>query len=321
MAEPTPKLAACRPSARTVTAWTILFMVLLRVAIGWHFLYEGIWKVEHFNQFSSTPYLVASVGPFRDIFRGMVDDIDGLERLTVESIQQRVDDRYELLVEKYNLTDQQKASTAAVRDNMQQKAENLITSDDFQNNITAYKALLHQIRIQEEAKGGPDYGTERLTFDNVKRNQMRNNLLARVEKPLTDMQNYTLGQLNPEQLTAGPPPRLQKSQTYAIDLMTIGGLLVVGTCLILGLFTRLAALGTLCFLAMFYFSMPPWPGLPESPVAEGHYLIVNKNLIEMIAVLMIATSRVGRWAGLDAYICAWRDRGKRRAAMSAPAYV
>jgi hypothetical protein len=52
--------------------------------------------------------------------------------------------------------------------------------------------------------------------------------------------------------------------------------------------------------------MPPWPGLPDNPRAEGHYLYINKNLIEMLALLALATTRSGRWAGLDAlfaYCC------------------
>ena len=85
-------------------------------------------------------------------------------------------------------------------------------------------------------------------------------------------------------------------------------LTLVGVCLMLGLFTRLAALCGTGLLCMYYFAMPPWPGLPESPIAEGNYWIVDKNLIEAIALLMIATSGVGRWAGLDAYISAWRRR-------------
>ena len=37
-------------------------------------------------------------------------------------------------------------------------------------------------------------------------------------------------------------------------------------------------------------------------MSEGHYLIVNKNLIEFLALMMFATSRIGRWGGLDAYV-------------------
>ena len=41
------------------------------------------------------------------------------------------------------------------------------------------------------------------------------------------------------------------------------------------------------------------PYLPESPKAEGHYLYINKNIIEMFALLALAFLPTGRWAGLD----------------------
>ena len=44
--------------------------------------------------------------------------------------------------------------------------------------------------------------------------------------------------------------------------------------------------------------MPWWPTPPQ----EGNYLFVNKNLIEMLALLVLATTRSGRWFGLDALI-------------------
>ena len=39
---------------------------------------------------------------------------------------------------------------------------------------------------------------------------------------------------------------------------------------------------------------------PPQPGAEGHYLIVSKNLVELIACLVIATTPSGHWVGLDA---------------------
>ena len=59
---------------------------------------------------------------------------------------------------------------------------------------------------------------------------------------------------------------------------------------------------------MIYFSMPPWPGLPPNPKAEGHYLIVSKNLVEMIACLVIATTPSGHWVGFDALFFGARRR-------------
>jgi hypothetical protein len=55
-------------------------------------------------------------------------------------------------------------------------------------------------------------------------------------------------------------------------------------------------------LLSFYLSMPPWPGLPESPKLEGHYRFVNKNLVEMVACLVLASTPNGLWIGLDALL-------------------
>src|SRR5262249_22709301 len=76
-----------------------------------------------------------------------------------------------------------------------------------------------------------------------------------------------------------PPPALRTTLDW-VNITTMGGMLLVGLGLMLGLFTRLAALGAAAYLTLFYLSMPPWPHLPASPQAEGHYLFVNKNLIE-----------------------------------------
>ena len=90
-----------------------------------------------------------------------------------------------------------------------------------------------------------------------------------------------------------------------INLSTMYGLIAMGLCLMLGLFTPLAALAGAVFLAQIYLSMPPWPGLPPNPMAEGHYLIVNKNLIEMLACLALACMPTGLWIGLDALLFGW----------------
>jgi thiosulfate dehydrogenase [quinone] large subunit len=75
-------------------------------------------------------------------------------------------------------------------------------------------------------------------------------------------------------------------------------LLVAGLLLILGLYTQTACAVTLTLLALFYLSAVPLQGVPE-PRTEGTYLIVNKNLIEACAVLVLFAFRTGRIAGLD----------------------
>jgi len=84
-----------------------------------------------------------------------------------------------------------------------------------------------------------------------------------------------------------------------IDWLTKYGLFAVGLGLLAGLFTRLWCVVGAGFLLMFYLAMPPWPGLPENPKAEGHYYFINKNIIEMFALMALATTHSGRWLGLD----------------------
>src|SRR4051794_6351271 len=44
--------------------WTTkLFLILLQLSIGWHFLYEGLWKLKEEKKWSSRPYLSAANGP------------------------------------------------------------------------------------------------------------------------------------------------------------------------------------------------------------------------------------------------------------------
>lgn len=83
------------------------------------------------------------------------------------------------------------------------------------------------------------------------------------------------------------------------DLVTMWGLTAVGVLLILGLFTRLASIGGIGFILLFYLCNPPFVGYFYSIPTEGSYLVVNKNLVELAALLVIFATGSGRFAGLD----------------------
>ena len=83
------------------------------------------------------------------------------------------------------------------------------------------------------------------------------------------------------------------------DLITMWGLSLVGVLLILGLFTKLASLGGIGFIVLFYLANPPFVGYFYSIPSEGSYLIVNKNLVELCALVVILVTGSGRFAGLD----------------------
>jgi len=102
------------------------------------------------------------------------------------------------------------------------------------------------------------------------------------------------------------------------NLVTMWGLTLVGVCLILGLFTRLASLAGIGFILLFYLCNPPLVGYFYSLPTEGSYLIVNKNLVELCALVVILVSGSGRFAGLDRLVHGLLARRPRPARVVQP---
>ena len=66
----------------------------------------------------------------------------------------------------------------------------------------------------------------------------------------------------------------------------------------LGLFTSRGCQAAVLLLALFYVASIPLDGVP-GPGAEGTYLIVNKKLVELGAVIVVLVPNTNRIAGLD----------------------
>jgi thiosulfate dehydrogenase [quinone] large subunit len=60
--------------AQSYSNWQIFSLTLLRVLIGWHFLYEGLTKLFSSPVWTAKSYLIGSVGPFAPIFKAMASN-------------------------------------------------------------------------------------------------------------------------------------------------------------------------------------------------------------------------------------------------------
>jgi thiosulfate dehydrogenase [quinone] large subunit len=87
-----------------------------------------------------------------------------------------------------------------------------------------------------------------------------------------------------------------------IDLINIWGLIFIGLGLILGFLARPACIFGIALLAMYYLSHPPFVGIRYSVPSEGSYLIVNKNLIELIALAVLYVFPTSKYIGIDRFI-------------------
>lgn len=86
------------------------------------------------------------------------------------------------------------------------------------------------------------------------------------------------------------------------NCVNIYGLTLVGLGLILGCLSRYAAMGGVCFLVMYYLSHPPFIGAEFMMPTEGSYLWVDKNLIEIGALMVLIYFPTSKIIGLDRYI-------------------
>ena len=95
------------------------------------------------------------------------------------------------------------------------------------------------------------------------------------------------------------------------DFAVVWGLILSGLLLMLGLFSRLAALAGFLLLFLFFAAAPPMPYLGFSvPGPEGSELYVNKTLIEGLLLMVLAALPTGQMAGLDILVSGWRRRRK-----------
>ncbi|HLJ95353.1 MAG TPA: DoxX family protein [Gemmataceae bacterium] len=349
---------------------TRFFLVLLRFAIGWHFLFEGLDKIQSVNlgvtetsrPWTSKAYLRESMGPLADYFHRQAGDTDeeALAILEVRPLSpgedpakvpvgQRIspilaqawNEYFQRFADHYKLEGAQRrmaegklaqAKEQAVRwllgeagirevEHTYGPSASVKIKESPAQRLQDYRQKVQELReIMDEKLPafGRDVEKRHLTSLKADVNRMRSELLADLEKP---MQETLQSVLTEEQKKMGPIPVAVASHWWEqgrlgwIDWITRYGLTAVGACLLLGLFTRSACLAGAAFLILFYLAMPALPWLPESPRAEGHYVFINKNIIEMLALLALATTRSGFWAGLDGifYCLAPWHWGARRA--------
>lgn len=88
----------------------------------------------------------------------------------------------------------------------------------------------------------------------------------------------------------------------AVDFLNTWGLIAIGLGLILGLFTRIAAIAGTVLLMLYYLMNPPLITWEPSGAMEGNYLVVNKTLIEAVTLLLLSAFPAARLYGLDSIL-------------------
>lgn len=102
------------------------------------------------------------------------------------------------------------------------------------------------------------------------------------------------------------------SALAVVDFLNAWGLVFIGLGLMFGCLTRAATIAGIVLLALYFIAAPPFVGYAYSMPAEGSYLIVNKVLIELAALVVLLAFPTGRLIGLDRLIF-WKSNPETQA--------
>jgi uncharacterized membrane protein YphA (DoxX/SURF4 family) len=172
--------------------------------------------------------------------------------------------------------------------------------------LSAPERLEHLEWLRNEVKAGDEQRAAGLGngfgTDQKRLAELRTDLIA-AESDLAHDADAFVAELKKE-LNGGKAVEEEKPETRGqlMDKITMWFLVGVGACLMGGLLTRLACLLAAGFLVMTYLAFPPFPWFPVAPNTEGNPLFINKNAIEVIALMALACMPTGRWLGLDALV-------------------
>lgn len=87
-----------------------------------------------------------------------------------------------------------------------------------------------------------------------------------------------------------------------VNFLNIWGLIIIGLALFIGFFSKPAKLCGIILLSLYYLAYPPFPIFTISAPVEGSYWIVNKNLVEMAALLVLYLFPTSHITGIDRFI-------------------
>lgn len=167
----------------------------------------------------------------------------------------------------------------------------------------AYIEVLRKRTVEEEEKlktgMGNGFGIEQKRAAELRMDLMtaQTDLVKDIDAFVLEMKKELFGSAK-----LPDPPAPEVTEVQKMDRFTMWFLVITGGCIMAGLFTRIACLAGCGFLLLTYLTHPPFPWYPLPPNTEGNPVFINKNVIEGLALLVLATFPTGRWLGLDALI-------------------
>ncbi len=141
------------------------FIILLRVAIGWHFLFEGLEKVQSTRQgkepFSAEIYVRNATGPLAPYYRGMLPDVNGLSLLDPTRLKVAWSDNVARVADHYGFTQEQRRQAQQNLDESLKWADYWFNDPENHEQLQKYFDNLRQVQKTEQDLSALSYQHER----------------------------------------------------------------------------------------------------------------------------------------------------------------
>lgn len=282
------------------------------MAIGWHFHTEGWEKIKSYRigdkPFSAEVYLRNSTGPLAPYFRGMIPDVDSLQKLDTDQLKKTWGAEVDRIGTHYGFNEEQRGKAKEELAKAEKFADTWFLDPENNEKRRKYQHDLGEVEKVERDFGAMSFERERAWARRKDLELDRTNLTREIDDHTATLRIAVTNLATSAQKDLAGPYKPPWTNLDYMNRVVTYSVWLIGLCLILGLLTRLSALGAAVFLLNIYFCIPPWPGLPESPKWEGHYFIVDKNMVEAIACLALVFLPTGQWVGLDALFFGRRRR-------------
>lgn len=136
--------------------------------------------------------------------------------------------------------------------------------------------------------------------------------LAQIDRLSESFRSQLWQLLREDQQAAGLPDAplqpVDDTSLARINTLLPYGLMAIGGLLMVGLLTPVAGLAGAAFLLLVVLSQPAWPTIyPPPHPSAGNSLLINKEVVQMLSLLVLAATCAGRWGGLDFFLASlWR---------------
>lgn len=290
-----------------ITTLVVVSLVALRLGCGWLFYREGTKKLDS-GTFTSQHFLRDARGPLAGAYHGMVPDIYGESRFNQEETRQTWEIYREAAATHFQFDDAQQSDALKAFNRAVAQLDHFTAASIDEREKYFLEAAHLEDAMRDRTTAAVNFRSTWIDTEEKRLDRQLNGWLKQIDA-IWDRYEREINDIAAEgKLEVGGKETTQRDYYGFFTLPRAGTsgvssaladrvlpwfTTIVGVLLVLGLFTRVAALGGAAFLLSVIASQPPWIAAAED---------TNYQIVLLLGLLVCAAIGAGRWGGLDFFV-------------------